>query len=92
MDMGNNIFKMETHMMEITQIINLMVKEHTVGRVEQFIRDNSNMAKEMDMVFGDQMERIEMFTKAIIQTIKNMERVYIDGLMELFMMVGLKKT
>lgn len=79
-------------MMEITQIINLMVKEHTVGRVEQFIRDNSNMAKEMDMVFGDQMERIEMFTKAIIQTIKNMERVYIDGLMELFMMVGLKKT
>lgn len=92
MDMGNNIFKMEIHMMEITQIINLMVKEHTVGRVEQFIRDNSNMAKEMDMVFGDQMERIEMFTKAIIQTIKNMERVYIDGLMELFMMVGLKKT
>lgn len=77
--------------MEITQIINLMVKEHTVGRVEQYIRDNSNMVKEMDMVFGDQMERIGMFTKVIIQTIKNMERVYIDGQMELFMMVGLKK-
>lgn len=91
MDMGNNIFKMEIHMMEITQIINLMVKEHTVGRVEQYIRDNSNMVKEMDMVFGDQMERIGMFTKVIIQTIKNMERVYIDGQMELFMMVGLKK-
>lgn len=89
--MGNNIFKMEIHMMEITQIINLMVKEHTVGRVEQYIRDNSNMVKEMDMVFGDQMERIGMFTKVIIQTIKNMERVYIDGQMELFMMVGLKK-
>lgn len=77
--------------MEIMRTINLKEKVAIIGRVELFIMDNLNMAKEMDMGYGNQMAKNMISIKDTIRMIRNMEKVYIDGLMEQSMMDGLSK-